>query len=39
MQMEMSQIIGRNVQLCTPPMLSRYFRDAVLEEARLLHAA
>lgn len=39
MQMEMSGLIGREVQLCTPPMLSRYFREAVLDEARLLHAA
>lgn len=39
MQMEMSGIVGREVQLCTPPMLSRYFRDEVLREARPLHAA
>jgi predicted nucleotidyltransferase len=39
MQMELSELIGREVQLCTPPMLSKYFRDAVLHEARLLHAA
>lgn len=39
MQMELSQLIGREVQLSTPPMLSRYFRGEVLREARLLHAA
>ena len=39
MQLEMSEFIGREVQLCTPPMLSRYFRDEVLREARPLHAA
>ncbi len=39
MQMEMSALIAREVQLCTPPMLSRYFRDEVLREARMLHVA
>jgi|GEM_PF-1415561 len=39
MQMELSTLVGREVQLCTPPMLSRYFRHEVLREARLLHAA
>ncbi len=39
MQMELSELLGREVQLCTPPMLSPYFRNAVLHEARLLHAA
>lgn len=39
MQMEMSELVARDVQLCTPPMLSRYFRDEVLREARPLHAA
>ncbi len=39
MQMELSALLGREVQLCTPSMLSRYFRDEVLREARLLHAA
>lgn len=39
MQMEMSALVAREVQLCTPPMLSRYFRDEVLREARQLHAA
>jgi len=39
MQIELSTLVGREVQLCTPPMLSRYFRHEVLGEARLLHAA
>jgi predicted nucleotidyltransferase len=39
MQIELSEIIGREVDLRTPPELSRYFRDEVLREARMLHAA
>ena len=39
MQMELSELVHREVQLCTPAMLSRYFRDAVLRGARELHAA
>ena len=39
MQLEMSSLIGREAQLHTPPMLSRYCRHEVLKEARLLHAA
>lgn len=39
MQMEMSSLLGREAHLCTPPMISRYFRDQVLREARPLHAA
>lgn len=39
MQMEMTELIGREAQLHTPPMLSRFFRDEVLREARMLHAA
>lgn len=39
MQLEMTEIIGREAQLHTPPMLSRHFRQAVLSEARMLHAA
>ena len=39
MQLELTELLGREVQLATPPMLSRYFRDQVLHEARLLHAA
>lgn len=39
MQMELSRILGRTVDLKTPADLSGYFRDEVLREARLLHAA
>ena len=39
MQMELSKILGRTVDLRTPADLSGYFRDEVLREARLLHAA
>lgn len=39
MQMELSELIGREVQLHTPPMLSPVFRHEVLNEARMLHAA
>jgi predicted nucleotidyltransferase len=37
--MELSKILGRTVDLRTPADLSGYFRDEVLREARLLHAA
>ena len=33
MQEELSEILGREVDLNTPGFLSRYFRDAVLREA------
>lgn len=39
MQMELSDLLKRDVQLHTPPMLSPYFRPRVVREARLLHAA
>src|SRR5437762_11690116 len=39
MQMELSQTIGRTVDLRTPHDLSRYFRDQVLSEARVQYAA
>ena len=39
MQLEMAEMIGREAQLHTPPMLSNCFRPQVLQEARLLHAA
>lgn len=39
MQIELSEMIGRTVDLRTPLELSRYFRDEVLREARMLHAA
>jgi hypothetical protein len=33
MELELSQILGRNVDLNTPGLLSRLFRDEVLKEA------
>jgi predicted nucleotidyltransferase len=38
MQAELSEIIGRRVDLNTPGCLSKYFRDQVLSEARELYA-
>lgn len=39
MELELSQIIGRRVDLRTPPELSRYFRDAVVRTAEVQYAA
>jgi uncharacterized protein len=39
MTVELSQLLGRQVDLRTPEDLSRYFRSAVLREAKLLYAA
>ncbi|HWQ28530.1 MAG TPA: nucleotidyltransferase family protein [Dehalococcoidia bacterium] len=39
MLMELRDIFGRDVDLVTPEDLSRYFRNAVLKQARLLYAA
>jgi len=39
MQMELSDLLRRQVDLRTPADLSRYFRAQVVHEARLLHAA
>lgn len=39
MQIELSEMLGRDVDLRTPMELSRYFRHEVLHEARPLHAA
>jgi hypothetical protein len=39
MQADLSDLIGRNVDLRTPNELSRYFRDRVLAEAKLIHGA
>jgi hypothetical protein len=39
MQDELSQILGRKVDLNTLGFLSRYFRDEVLREARELYVA
>jgi hypothetical protein len=36
---ELSELIGRKVDLRTPADLSRYFRDEVLREAEVLYAA
>ncbi len=39
MQDELSELLGRKVDLNTPGFLSKYFRDEVLREARDLYAA
>jgi uncharacterized protein len=39
MQLELSHIVGREVDLRTPADLSEHFRAEVLREARLIHAA
>lgn len=39
MQNELSQIIGRKVDLNTPKFLSRYFRDQVMKEAEVFYDA
>ena len=39
MEQELSQILGRKVDLNTPQFLSRYFRDTVLAEAEDQYAA
>ena len=39
MQLEMTELLGRQAHLHTPPMLSPYFRRTVEREARMLHAA
>lgn len=38
MQEELSEILGRKVDLNTPECLSRYFRDKVLQEAQVQYA-
>ena len=38
-EIELSEIIGRKVDLRTPAELSRYFRDQVLKNARVEYAA
>jgi len=37
MQRELSELLGRKVDLNTPADLSRYYRDAVLAEAEVLY--
>ncbi len=39
MEQELSEILGRKVDLNTPQFLSRYFRDLVLAEAEDQYAA
>ncbi len=39
MQDELSQLLGRKVDLYTPQFLSQYFRDRVQAEAQVLYAA
>jgi len=39
MEDELSEIIGRKVDLRTPEELSRYFRDEVVAEAEVQYAA
>jgi len=38
MQEELSIILGRQVDLCTPKFLSPYFREQVIQEARVQYA-
>jgi len=35
--MDLSDIVGRRVDLCTPNGLSKYIRDEVLASARLIY--
>jgi len=37
MMMELSKMLGRNVDLRTPDDLSDYFRDEVLQEAEVIY--
>lgn len=37
MEMELTELVGRKVDLRTPDELSRYFRDAVVQGAELLY--
>jgi len=39
MEMELSDILGRNVDMRTPEDLSRYFRDEVVRGALIQYAA
>jgi hypothetical protein len=39
MQVELSELFGREVDLKTPGFISRHFRDQVLREARTQYAA
>ena len=37
MERELSEMIGRNVDLNTPQCLSKYFRDKVVAQAEVVH--
>ena len=39
MELELSEMLGRRVDLRTPAELSRYFRDEVLREAEVQYVA
>jgi uncharacterized protein len=39
MEIELSEMLGRKVDLRTPAELSRYFRNDVLKKARIEYAA
>lgn len=39
LEMELSELLGRKVDLRTPQELSRYFREDVLREAEVQYAA
>jgi len=39
MEIELSEMVGREVDLRTPRELSRYFRDEVVEHAQVQYAA
>jgi len=39
MELELSDLLGRRVDLRTPAELSRYFRDEVLKEAEIQYVA
>jgi predicted nucleotidyltransferase len=39
MEIELSEMLGRKVDLLTPGFLSPYFRDQVLEEAEVQYVA
>ena len=39
LEVELSEVLGRKVDLCTPGFLSVYFRDEVLAEAEVQYEA
>ncbi len=39
MELELSEILGRKVDLNTPGFLSKYFRDDIIAEAEVLYDA